>query len=299
MGTGWRQRACTSGWCAPGEAPGRAWNEPASSFDMSPQYKTALITGASSGIGKEMALWWARRGTRVYAAARRMALLEDLAKEGGGLIEPLELDVAKEREAVETIQALDDRVGGLELIIANAGVGHPTPADTSSWDMVDAVLRVNVTGAAATLTAVLPRMVKRGRGHVVGVSSVAGYVGYGAYSCYSGSKAFLSVFLQSLRVDLVGTGVKVTTIEPGFVKSEMTQKIEGRAPMYFIADTHVAADKYCQAIARGARSIAYPRVHALSSKFIGMVPSPIYEPLARRASEPQRQLVLADKPRKG
>jgi short-subunit dehydrogenase len=265
---------------------------------MSPQYKTALITGASSGIGKEMALWWAKRGTKVYAAARRTSLLDELAKQGGGLIEPIAMDVSRERETVAQIQELDDRVDGLDLVIANAGVGHPTPADTSSWEMVDAVLRVNVSGTAATLTAVLPRMVKRGRGHVVGVSSVAGYVGYGAYSCYSGSKAFLSVFLQSLRVDLVGTGVKVTTIEPGFVKSEMTAKIEGRAPMLFIADTHVAADKYCRAIARGARSIAYPRVHALSSKLIGLVPAPIFEPLARRASEPQRQMLLSEDARK-
>jgi short-subunit dehydrogenase len=261
---------------------------------MSSQYKTALITGASSGIGREMALWWARRGTKVYAAARRTSKLEELARQGGGNIEPIALDVAKEADTVRTIQELDAKVGGLDLIVANAGVGDPTPADTSTWEMVEAVLRVNVMGAAATLTAVLPRMVQRGKGHVVGVSSVAGYVGLGAYSSYSGSKSFLSTFLQSLRVDLVGTGVKVTTIEPGFVKSEMTARIEGRAPMPFIADTHVAADKFCRAIARGARRIAYPRVHALSSKFISIVPAPIYEPLARKASEPQRQLLAAE-----
>ncbi|GMU61451.1 MAG: short-chain dehydrogenase [Myxococcaceae bacterium] len=265
---------------------------------MSPQYKTALITGASSGIGKEMALWWAKRGTKVYAAARRTALLDELAKQGEGNIEPISLDVTKTAETVARIQELDSRLGGLELIIANAGVGHPTPADTSSWDQVEAVLRVNVSGAAATLTAVLPRMVERKKGHVVGVSSVAGYVGLGAFSAYSGSKAFFSVFLQSLRVDLVGTGVKVTTIEPGFVKSEMTARIEGKAPMPFIADTHVAVDKYCRAIARGARSIAYPRVHALSSKFISIVPAPIYEPLARKASEPQRQMLIAENAQK-
>lgn len=265
---------------------------------MSPQYKTALITGASSGIGKEMALWWAKRGTKVYAAARRTALLDELAKQGEGNIEPIALDVAKTAETVARIQELDSRLGGLELVIANAGVGHPTPADTSSWEQVEAVLRVNVSGAAATLTAVLPRMVERKKGHVVGVSSVAGYVGLGAFSAYSGSKAFFSVFLQSLRVDLVGTGVKVTTIEPGFVKSEMTARIEGKAPMPFIADTHVAVDKYCRAIARGARSIAYPRVHALSSKFISIVPAPIYEPLARKASEPQRQMLIAENAQK-
>lgn len=261
---------------------------------MATPYQTALITGASSGIGKAMALWWSKRGTKVYAAARRTSLLEELAKEGDGNIEPIALDVSKEAETVAAIQALDARIGGLELVIANAGVGGATPGDLATWEQVEAVLKVNVSGAAATLTAVLPRMVQRGKGHVVGVSSVAGYFGAGAYSSYSASKAFLTVFLQSLRVDLVGTGVKVTTIEPGFVKSEMTDKNVGAVPMPFRAETHVAADKYCRAISRGARSIAYPKVHAISSKLISLVPSPIFEPLARKASEPQRQLLFGD-----
>lgn len=261
---------------------------------MSTPYQTALVTGASSGIGREMALWWAKRGTKVYAAARRASLLDELAKQGEGNIEPIALDVSKEAESVQRIQELDARIGGLELVIANAGVGGATPGDLASWEQVEAVLKVNVSGAAATLTAVLPRMVQRGKGHVVGVSSVAGYFGAGAYSSYSASKAFLTVFLQSLRVDLIGTGVKVTTIEPGFVKSEMTDKNVGAVPMPFRAETHVAADKFCRAIARGARSIAYPKVHAISSKFISLVPSPIYEPLARKASEPQRQLLFGD-----
>ncbi|MEW6431085.1 MAG: SDR family NAD(P)-dependent oxidoreductase [Myxococcota bacterium] len=256
---------------------------------MGTPYQTALITGASSGIGREMALWWARRGTKVYAAARRTSLLEELAKQGEGNIEPVALDVSKESETVRRIQSLDEAVGGLELVIANAGVGGATPGDLATWEQVEAVLKVNVSGAAATLTAVLPRMVRRGKGHVVGVSSAAGYFGAGAYSSYCASKAFLSVFLQSLRVDLVGTGVKVTTIEPGFVKSEMTDKNVGRVPMPFRAETHVAADTFCRAIARGARTVSYPRVHAISSKLISLVPSPIFEPLARKASEPQRQ----------
>src|SRR5205823_3266044 len=112
-------------------------------------------------------------------------------------------------------------------VIANAGVGDLTPAHLATWAMVERVLRVNVTGAAATVTAVLPRMVRRGRGHVVGISSVAAYKGLGACSSYSGSKAFFSTFLESLRVDLHGTGVRVTCIEPGFVKSEMSDRLEG------------------------------------------------------------------------
>ncbi|MBX7100780.1 MAG: SDR family NAD(P)-dependent oxidoreductase [Myxococcaceae bacterium] len=254
---------------------------------MTLQYRTALITGASSGIGREMALWWARKGTTVYAAARRTSMLETLAKEGEGRIVPVALDVSKETETVARIQQLDDECGGLELIIANAGRGDPTPAHLATWPLVEQVLRVNVMGTAATLTAVLPRMVKRNKGHLVAVSSVAGYCGLGAYSCYSASKSFVSVFLESLQVDLHGTGVKVTCIEPGFVKSEMLAKIEGHAPTPFAAKTDRAADKFCRAIARGSRRIAWPYIHWVSAVAIDLPPRAIFEPLAKRASMPQ------------
>ena len=253
--------------------------------------RTALITGASSGIGRAMARWWAARGATVYAAARRASLLDELAAEpagdGGGRIVPVTLDVADEARAVAAIQALDDQCGGLDLVIANAGVGDPTPAQLATWEAVERVLRVNVMGAAATITAVLPRMVARGRGHVVGVSSVASYAGLGAYSSYCGSKAFLSIFLQSLQVDLRGTPVRVTCIEPGFVRSEMQAKLEGRAPMPFVAPTEQAADVFGRAIVRGTRRLAWPTVHAVPARAMAWVPAFAYEPIAQRLSQPQ------------
>jgi short-subunit dehydrogenase len=258
-------------------------------------YRTALVTGASSGIGQALALWFHARGTKVLAAARRIDRLQALAQAHEGIV-PVELDIAREDETVARMQSLDDEHGGIDLVIANAGVGGPTPGDLATWREVEAVLRVNVTGTAATITALLPRMVKRGRGHVVAVSSCAGYVGLGAYSSYSASKAFVSTFMQSLRVDLVRTGVKVTCIEPGFVKSEMSARVEGHAPMPFIAETDVAADVFGRAILRGARTIAYPRVHAIASRAIACIPQPIYEPLARRASESQRRMLELESP---
>ena len=162
---------------------------------------------------------------------------------------------------------------------------------------MEKILRINVMGAAATLTAVLPRMVERDRGHVVGISSVASYRGLGAYSAYCGSKAFLSTFLESVRVDLYGTRVRVTCIEPGFVKSEMTARIEGRAPMPFIATSEAAAERFGRAILRGSRRCAYPAIHALSSRALRWIPAPIYEPLAQRASRPQNEMFELSEPR--
>lgn len=254
----------------------------------SPSYERVLITGASSGIGRGMALWFARRGATVWATARRTKNLEALAAEGEGRIRAVAMDVTKEADTVAAIQRIDDECGGLDLVVANAGVGGPTPAHVADWPMVERRLRTNVMGAAATITAVLPRMVQRARGHVAGVSSVAGYGAMGAHSSYNASKAFLSMFLECLAIDLHGTAVKVTCIEPGFVKSEMSDLLEGKAPMPFRATTEAAVEKFCTAIVKGKKRIAWPQVHAVGASLARYVPTPVLK------SASLSQLVLAE-----
>jgi len=203
-------------------------------------YRTALVTGASSGLGRGLALWFARRGVKVYAAARRLENLEALANEAraaNALIEPVELDVSDADHTLARIRELDAACGGLELIIANAGFGQETSGKRIKWDTVKRIIDVNVTGAAATLSAVLPQMVERKRGHVVGVASLAAFRGLPRNAAYSASKAFLSTFMESLRVDLRGTGVHVTCLYPGFVKSEMTAQNKFQMP--FLLETRL------------------------------------------------------------
>lgn len=257
------------------------------------KYEKVLITGASSGIGREMALWWARRGATVWAGARRQSNLEELAKQGEGRIKPISLDVSKHAQLVENIQKLDDDEGGLDLVIANAGIGDPTPAHLATWEMVDRVIATNAGGMAATVTAVLPRMVKRGRGHIVAVSSISAYFGLGAYSGYCGTKAFVSTFMQSLQVDLHGTGVKALIVEPGFVKSEMQAKIEELMTIPFVMETPKAAELIGKAVLTGKRSIAFPSTHAWTAKLLRWVPKFIYDPLAKRSSA--SQVLLAER----
>lgn len=247
---------------------------------------SALITGASSGIGREMALWWARRGVRVHAAARRADLLDRLAAEVPGRIEPVVLDVADDAATVARIRALDDACGGLDLVVANAGLGDHTPADLVEWEAIARVLRVNVMGAAATLSALAPRMARRGRGRLAGVSSAAGHVPLGANSAYSASKAFLSMFVRCMQADLRGTGVKATLIEPGFVRSEMTAKLPS-TPL--IVDADVAADRFCRAVERGDRLVRFPAVHAAATIAANHLPAFVLEPLGRLASRDQRR----------
>lgn len=248
--------------------------------------RTALITGASSGIGREMALWWARKGVRVFAAARRRELLDRLAAEGDGRIEPVVLDVSDDVATVARIRDLDDACGGLDLVVANAGVGVATPADLVEWEVIERVLRVNVLGAAATLSALAPRMASRGRGRLAGVSSAAGHMPFGANSAYTGSKAFLSMFVRCMQADMRGTGVHVTLVEPGFVRSEMTAKLES-TPL--IVDADVAADRFCRAIERGDRLVQFPKVHALATIAAAHLPAMLLEPLGRKLSESQRK----------
>jgi short-subunit dehydrogenase len=246
-------------------------------------YRTALITGASSGLGRGLALWFARRGTRVFAVARRKENLTALAEEAraaGATIEPVELDVSRGDETVERIRSIDADCGGLELVVANAGVGQETNAKRLKWERVKQVIDVNVTGAAATLSAVLPQMVERKKGHVVGVSSLAAFRGLPKNAAYSGTKAFLTTFMESLRVDLRGTGVRVTCIHPGFVKSEMTA--QNRFPMPFLLETQDAVERMGKAISRGEPVVTFPWQVSTAMKLLWALPNPLFDRVARK-----------------
>jgi short-subunit dehydrogenase len=246
-------------------------------------YKTALITGASSGLGYGLALWFAKRGTRVFAAARRTRHLQACAEEArgaGGTVEPVELDVSRTDETMEQLRRLDADCGGLDLVVANAGVGLDTDGQRFEWERVKQVLDVNVMGAAATLSAVLPRMVERQRGHLVGVSSIAGFRGLPRNAAYSGSKAFLTTFMESLRVDLHGTGVRVTCIHPGFVRTEMTAP--HTHPMPFIMDIPEAAERMGRAIVRGQPVFSFPWQTRAAMGVAQALPNAVFDPLLRR-----------------
>ena len=246
-------------------------------------YRTALVTGASSGLGRGLALWLARRGLRVFAAGRRVAHLQALAAEAqaaSATVEPVELDVARADATRERLRELDAECGGLDLVVANAGVGGVTSGRRMDWDKVRAIIDTNVTGATATLTAVLPQMVERRRGHVVGISSLAAHRGLAGHAAYSASKAFLATFLESLRVDLAGTGVRVTTVFPGFVKSEMTA--QNTFPMPFLMETEAAVERMGTGILRGETELSFPWQLALPSRLAKVLPNPLFDVAARR-----------------
>lgn len=252
--------------------------------------RRALVTGASSGIGRSLALWLAARGITVFAAGRRLDRLEELREEAaraGGVIEPVELDVAQPAVVRERLAEIDGRDGGLDLVVANAGVGALTSGRKFDWEAAESILRVNVLGAAATLTAVLPGMLARGHGHLVAIASIAAVRGLPRNAAYGGSKAFLRTFMESLRLDLAATGVKTTCVFPGFVKSEMTDPNEFAMP--FLLETADAAAQIGRAILAQRAELWFPWQMALPARVLTHLPTPLYVRLGRWMGRPRKR----------
>jgi short-subunit dehydrogenase len=247
---------------------------------MNVTYKTALITGASSGLGRGLAAWFASAGVRVYAAARRSALLEALRVEAGENVVPFPLDVTRADETHDRIRQLDADCGGLDLVIANAGVGDETDGRHLDWQRVRNVLDVNVTGALATLVAPLPAMIERGHGHLVGVSSLTASLTVPRYTTYAASKTFLTSWLTGMRLDVAAAGVQVTSVHPGFVRSEMTARNKTKMP--FMVETADAVARVARAIVRKDRNCSFPwQMHAIAAVAVRLPAEVQYEILKR------------------
>lgn len=241
------------------------------------EIRTALVTGASSGIGAALSKHLARQGITVALVARREDALRTVAAEieaAGGAASVHPVDVADPEATVAAVQAADDALGGLDLVVANAGVGKGQWSGKLTWADCADVLAVNVTGATATLCAVLPRMVARRRGHLVGVSSIAAYRGLPKLAAYSASKAYLGTFLEALRVDLRGTGVSVTDVRPGYVRTAMTTENESMA---FAITAEDAAERIWKAI-RGRRGmVTFPLPMAAGAHLMASLPNPLFD----------------------
>lgn len=220
-------------------------------------WKTALVTGASSGMGRGLAVWLSKRGVKVYAAARRLELLEVLKAEAGELIVPLKLDVSDADATFAAVEELDAESGGLDLVIANAGVGDDTRPRKLKWGSIKQMIDVNVTGATATICGAMPGMIERGRGHLVGISSLAGLLPLPMSSTYCATKSYLTMFLNSLRLDVERYGLAVTAIHPGFVKTELTAKNKPEA-MPFLLESDDAVERMGQAMLRREKVFAFP-----------------------------------------
>jgi serine 3-dehydrogenase (NADP+) len=183
--------------------------------------KTLLVTGATAGIGEASARRFAKDGWRVIGTGRRGERLRALADELGDVFLPLEIDM-RDLAVVETLARLESPWGEIDLLLNNAGFAPPTsPMPETDWSIYEDAIATNVTGLVALTRALLPKLIER-KGAIVNLSSIAATYPYKGGSVYGGTKAFVRQFSLDLRCDLAGTGVRVTSIEPGMVETEFT-----------------------------------------------------------------------------
>lgn len=183
--------------------------------------KTLLITGATAGFGAACARKFVGEGWRVVGTGRRGERLRALQDELGERFLPLELDM-RDLDKVRDLGKLDGEWGEIDLLINNAGLAPPmSPLQEAEWEPLDQVIATNITGLVALTNAVLPGLIAR-QGAVINLSSVAATYPYRGGAVYGASKAFVRQFSLDLRCDLAGTGVRVTSIEPGMAETEFT-----------------------------------------------------------------------------
>jgi short-subunit dehydrogenase len=226
---------------------------------MTFENQIAVITGASSGIGWALALELASQGARVGLIARRLDKLDELAaavRERGGLAAVAVADVAERDQIHHAIAEMQQQLGPIDLMIANAGVGAPTHLHPLNIEQVERMFRVNLMGVVYTIEAALPQMLQRRTGHVAAVSSLAAYKGLPGESAYCASKAAVNVYLEGLRIQLRSHNIKVTAICPGFVKTPMTDPFEFKMP--FAMDAPAAARRIVRALGRGRKIYNFP-----------------------------------------
>jgi serine 3-dehydrogenase len=183
--------------------------------------KTILITGATAGFGRASAKRFIHGGWNVIGTGRRAARLRELQEELGDAFLPLEIDM-RDREAVESIAQLSPPWAEIDLLLNNAGLAPPTdPLPETDWDRIQTVIDTNITGLVALTRVLLPKLVER-KGQIINLSSVAATYPYKGGAVYAGTKAFVRQFSLDLRCDLAGTGVRVTSVEPGMAETEFT-----------------------------------------------------------------------------
>ncbi len=247
--------------------------------------KTVFLTGASSGIGEGLAIALAKKGAILGLLARREELLTELAAKcevAGGKVRYFACDVV-DSDAVHVAAAkFRDEFGHIDIMIANAGIsGKSQETRDLVPSAVKEVIDTNLMGAVNAVHAVLPQMLERGSGHLVAVSSLAGFRGLPKSAAYSSSKAAMTAFFESVRLDVAQKGIDVTIIQPGFIRTPLTAGREKKMPFLMYLDD--AIPHFISAIEKKKRFAAFPWQLATLVRIARFLPTWIYDRAAGRA----------------
>jgi NAD(P)-dependent dehydrogenase (short-subunit alcohol dehydrogenase family) len=250
---------------------------------------TIWITGASSGIGRALALRLARDGHEIAASARSADQLERLSEESRateGRIHPYPLDVGDAAAAAAAVGEIERELGGIDSAVLAAGAYELVGESGFDAAVLARVVGINLLGTGNCLEPLLKAMVQRRRGRVAIMASVAGYRGLPTAAYYGASKAALINLAESLKLDLDPYGVRVQLIDPGFVETPMTAR--NPFPMPFLLPVEEAAERLARGLASSRFEVTFPRRFTWQLKLLRCLPYALYFPLVARATRKER-----------
>ncbi|MFZ1291113.1 MAG: SDR family NAD(P)-dependent oxidoreductase [Melioribacteraceae bacterium] len=243
---------------------------------MNFENKVVLITGASTGIGKELSAQLISKNVKLALVARRENLLHEYFEENDN-VQILKCDVSKKDEVKSAYQKIIEKFGRIDVAILNAGFSARMLVENFDSKIAETTFGANVFGIIYWVEQLIPKFMKRKDGIIVGVSSLADSKGYSKSGFYSASKAAATIYLEGLRTELIDYNVKVLTVRPGFVKTLMTDKNEFKMP--FMMSTEKAAKIIIAGIEKEKRMIQFPWQMVLITRLIPFIPSSLYEKL--------------------
>ena len=251
-----------------------------------------VITGASSGIGEALAVYYAAKGARLGLIARRGEVLASLNQRLGGQHACYALDVGDAPALHAAAHDFIARFGAPDIVIASAGVSAGTLTEyEEDLAVFRRVMEINVFGMAATFAPFIPAIrAAGGERRLVGIASVAGIRGLPGAEAYSASKAAAIAYLESLRLEMRPYGIKVVTIAPGYIATPMTAVNPYRMPFLMPADQ--AAERFARAIERGVTYTVIPWQMGLVAKLLRLLPNAIYDRLFSTAPRKPRGLPI-------
>ena len=246
-----------------------------------------FITGASSGIGRALARYYAKQGAQLGLVARRQSELEALMAELDTSCAIYPLDVRNADALTHAAADFMQRFGVPDIVIANAGVSRGTLTEhKQDIAAFKAIMDINVLGMVHTFQPFVQAMKTSGRGRLAGIASVAGIRGLAGAEAYSASKAAAINYLESLRMEMLGTGIAVTTIAPGYIRTAMTDVNSYSMP--FLMDVDTAAEKFAYAIFRKRRFVIIPWQMGLVAKLMRLIPPVLWDRLMKKAPHKPR-----------
>ena len=246
---------------------------------MASHWQRAWITGASMGIGREMALLLAEKKVHVALSARSKDKLNAMAQNSGRL-SAFPLDVTDRAAVGVTVGQIEQDVGPLDLAILNAGILEFVELDNFDASIFEQAMRVNYLGVIYALEALLPRMIERGAGHIVLIGSVSGYRGMPKAAAYGPTKAALINLAESLKLDAEPYGIKISIVNPGYVDTPMTEKNDFEMP--FIISAEKAARKIISGLERDKFEIAFPVRLVRPMRMLRRLPDGLFFWIVRR-----------------